>query len=110
LAVGERGDRRAVDLHGPPRRHVEQPDDVEQRALAAPRRTHHRNELTLVDGEVHVGQRHGLDAIGAIRLLDVVQTNHWYLSVGYGLRATVRTRSLEPGAWSPCDSAKRDLL
>ena len=47
-AVRIAGDGRAVDLHGPPGRLVEQPHQVEQRALPAARRPHDRNEFTLM--------------------------------------------------------------
>ena len=71
-AIAIAGDRRPVDLHRAPGRRVEQPDQVEQRALAAAGRPHDRDELPFADVEVDVGERHRLDAIGAVDLLDAV--------------------------------------
>ena len=48
-AIAVAGDRRAVELHRALGRRVEQADQVEQRALAAARRPHDRDELPFAD-------------------------------------------------------------
>ena len=75
-AVPIGGDWRSVDLDRALRRRVEQADQVEQRALAAARRPHDRDELPFADVDVHVGERDRLDAVGAIHLFYSLQSNH----------------------------------
>ena len=94
IAASERSevivDRRAVDLHVAFRRHVEQAHQVEQRALAAARRPHDRDELAFAHVEVDVGQRDGFDPVRAIHLLDALQSDHDVVP-----RSSVSSRSFE---------------
>ncbi len=57
---------------------VEQPDDVQQRRLAAAGRPHDGDEIALVDLEVDAVQGDGLDLVGAIDLEHVVELEHGY--------------------------------
>jgi hypothetical protein len=66
----------AVDLDLALGRDVEQPHQVEQGALAAAGGPHDRDELALLDVDADVGEGDRLDAIGAIDLLDAVESNH----------------------------------
>ena len=67
-AVAMAVDPRAVELDLARARLVEQADEIEQRALAAARRAHHRNKLALGDVEIDVVERRRLDPLGAVQL------------------------------------------
>ena len=60
----------------PAGRRVEQAHQVEERALAAPRGTHDRDEFALLDVDVDAVERRGLDAVGAVDLADLFQADH----------------------------------
>ena len=72
--VGRHG--RAAECDAPARRRVEQAHEVQQRALAAARGAHDRDELAGGHVERDVRQRHGLDPVGAVDLLDLVEVEH----------------------------------
>ena len=55
---------------------IEQADDIEQRGFATARRAHHRHKVALVDFDVDAIQRHRLDFIGPVDLVQVVQFKH----------------------------------
>ena len=57
LDAGERGDVAALEAIGPGGGPVEQSDQVQQRRLAGPRGSHHRDVLAGVDPEVEFVQR-----------------------------------------------------
>ena len=76
LAVAIAVDRLAVERDRARARLVEQPHQVEQRALAAARGAHDRDELALPDLQVDVVQRRRLDALGAVLLADLLQVDH----------------------------------
>ena len=57
LLVGERADLVAVETVGAGAGSIEAADDVEQRRLARPRRSHDRDVLAIGDGLVDAGQR-----------------------------------------------------
>jgi hypothetical protein len=69
-------DRLAVEGDLPTRGLVEEPHQVEQRALAATRGTHHRNEFPLVDRQVDVVESRRFDALRAIFLGYLLQMDH----------------------------------
>jgi hypothetical protein len=76
--------RLRIDLHVPFGRDVEQSHQVEQRALAATRRSHHRHELAFRDLQVDVRERDRFDAVGAVDLFDVIEFDHGSLFSGFG--------------------------
>ena len=57
---------------------VEQSHQVEQGALATPRRTHDAYKFSLTNVEVHILQGHRLYHVGAVYLSDSVECNHNY--------------------------------
>jgi hypothetical protein len=82
-AVAIAVDRLAVERHLPRARLVEQPHQVEQRALAAPRGAHHRDEFPLADLQIDVVERRGLDPLRAVQLADLLQMDHRNASVHF---------------------------
>src|SRR5690606_23017510 len=57
-------------------RTVEQAEDMEQRRLAAARRTHDGQKLAGLHFQRHAAQRMGLDLIGAVDLADISEFQH----------------------------------
>ena len=70
-------------LPGP--RAVVHADDVEQRRFAGARRPHDRDELALLDVDVHAAQHVGLAHAMLIRLLDVAELHQRRAGRGRGL-------------------------
>ena len=66
VASGRPGHALPVDRHLPSGGDVERAHDVQQRRLAAARRSQHDDELALVDLEVHVVQRDHLERAPAV--------------------------------------------
>ena len=58
---------------GPGARRIEEPEDREQGRLPAARRPGDGDVLALVDGEVDVGERVGLQLVGVEDLLDAIE-------------------------------------
>ena len=69
-------DGRAVELDRALARRVEEAEHVQQRALARPRGPHDRDEARRLHLEVDVRERHRLQPVGAVDLLDVRQSDH----------------------------------
>ena len=72
------------------RRFVEHAHDVQQRRLAGAARPHDRQELPLLDLEVHVAQHVGPEGAGPVVLLDVAHLDHG----GFPLAVTACAGSL----------------
>src|SRR5882724_1603590 len=82
----------AVELDLALARLVEQTDQVEERALAASRGTHDRDQLAFFDHEVDVVERHGLDALRTVQLADLLQADHAASLYSYRNLICVRSR------------------
>src|SRR5262245_1986846 len=72
------------------RRHVQEPDHVQERALPRSRRSHHRAEVPLLDPQVHARQGDGLDPVGPVHLLHIFEMDHHgSLHMGQGFSRTL---------------------
>src|SRR5882724_11813977 len=61
-----------VDLYIPIRRSVQQPDDIEQGALAASGRPHDGKEFAFCDLEAYAAEGQGLDGVGTIYFFNIL--------------------------------------
>ena len=77
LAAAQRADGHAVDFDGAAGRRVEPADQIEQRRLAGPRRSHQRQEIALRDFQVHAFEH--VDALAAAgeMFVDVLDANEF---------------------------------
>ena len=55
---------------------IQDPEDVEQRALARARRSHDAHELSLIDPKAHVAQDVELPGAAPVPLVDVLEPDH----------------------------------